>query len=103
MLGVDQFDLQTPLNQDFVDRDPIDAGGLHRHGFNPAGLEPIGQDMQISGEGQEGPDVRFGPVLRHTGPDFSRAHIQASGIEVNAVQGVEFGGLRLLFFHLTAP
>jgi len=103
MAGVDQFDFQSSLDQDFVDRNPINAGGLHGHGLYPAGLQPIGQGMQIRGESQEGSDVRFGPVLRHTSPDFGGAHVQTSGIQANTIEEVQFCWLGLLFFHGTAP
>jgi hypothetical protein len=36
--------------QDLEQRNPVDAGGLHRHCFDPAAVEPVRQPMEIFGE-----------------------------------------------------
>jgi hypothetical protein len=51
--GIDQHHLQAVLFEDLVDRDPIDSGRFHRHGLNPTSHQPLGQPLQIGGEGAE--------------------------------------------------
>ena len=43
---VDQIDLQAARLQDLVQRNPIDARGLHRHGGHPTLHQPVRQAMQ---------------------------------------------------------
>src|SRR4051794_4034730 len=59
-----------------LERDPVDAGRLHRPRLDPALLEPVGQAMQVGGEGPEGPH-RLGIAA---GTD--RCHVQG-GADVN--------------------
>lgn len=42
---VDQVNLETSFFEDFVDGNPVDAGGLHGHGVDAASVEPVGQSM----------------------------------------------------------
>ena len=74
--GVDDHHLEAALIEDLVERDPVDAGRLHRHRLDPALLEPVGQAMQVGGEGPEGPH-RLGIAA---GTD--RCHVQG-GADVN--------------------
>ena len=61
--GIDQRHREPALFQDLVDRNPIDPGGFHDDRLDPALFEPVGQPMQIGGEGIERPD-RFGIPVR---------------------------------------
>jgi len=53
MTGVDQAHPEAAVFQDLKERNPENARGLHRHGFNAALLEPIGQLLKFPGEGTE--------------------------------------------------
>ena len=44
--SVDQVDLEAAPFQEFEDGNPIDAGGLHRHGVHAAILEPVGESCR---------------------------------------------------------
>jgi hypothetical protein len=46
--GVDQVHLQTAGIEDLVERDPIDAGGLHGDGGDATLLKPVREAMEIS-------------------------------------------------------
>lgn len=61
--GIDQRHREPTLFQDLVDRNPVDPGGFHDDRLDPALFEPVGQPMQIGGEGIERPD-RFGIPVR---------------------------------------
>jgi hypothetical protein len=52
--GVDQHDLEPALLEDLVGRDPVNPGRLHGDGFDPALLEPVGEPVQLAGDGAEG-------------------------------------------------
>lgn len=65
--GVDQHDLEAALLEDLEHGDPVDAGGFHGHGANAAAFEPIGETVQVAGEGAER-GHRFGVAVgRHGG------------------------------------
>jgi hypothetical protein len=51
--GVDQTDFQPARFENLKQRHPVDAVGLHRHGRDLAGDEPVGQRVQVFGEGAE--------------------------------------------------
>jgi hypothetical protein len=47
---VHQINLKAPSVEDLVDRNPVDAGRLHRDRGHAALLQPVGQPMQVGGE-----------------------------------------------------
>src|SRR5579864_1290419 len=49
--GVDQHYLDAVRLKDFVDRDPVDPGRFERHGLDPALHQPVGQALEVGGEG----------------------------------------------------
>jgi hypothetical protein len=51
--GVDQHYFEAALLEDFVERDPEDAGRFHRHGLNAAVSEPVGQPLKFGREAAE--------------------------------------------------
>jgi hypothetical protein len=55
--GVDEADVEGAFFEDLEEGDPVDAGGLHGDGGHAAGGEPVGQGVEVSGEGFELPDV----------------------------------------------
>jgi len=50
VIRIDQENFDTAGLQDLVHRNPVHAGGLHRHSANAAALEPIGKLVEISGK-----------------------------------------------------
>ena len=50
MASVDQLDLKPTAFQNFKDRNPVYAGGLHGHRGDAAGHEPVRQAFKIVGE-----------------------------------------------------
>ena len=77
---VDQADFEPAGFQDLEQRNPVDAGGLHRHRFDSAGLEPVRQPMEIFRECGEG-SHRFGvSVRRHGNEDFRCAYVHSRRI-----------------------
>ena len=76
--GVDEVDLEAAVLQDLEKRDPVDPGGLHRHGGDAAGFEPVGQGLEILGEGAEVAHR----VLRVT--IIGHRHVMDGGPEVDA-------------------
>ena len=64
MTGVDQAHPEAAVFQDLKERNPENARGLHRHAFDAALLEPIGQLLEFLGEGTE---VRTGCGSRSVG------------------------------------
>jgi len=96
--GVDEEDLKTAFIEDFKDGDPVDAGGLHGHGVDATGQEPIGQSMQGTGIGLEGPDGLGTTVFRHSGIDFRGADVETGGVEIDLLEGFEVDDFLLLGF-----
>ena len=96
--GVDEEDLKAALLEDLKDGDPVDAGGLHGHGVDATGQEPIGQSMQGTGIGLEGPDGLGTTVFRHSGIDLSRADVETGGIDLRASSLTTFCCLVFLAF-----
>jgi hypothetical protein len=67
---------EPTLFQDLVDWDPIDPGRFHDDRLDPALFEPVGQPMQIVGEGIE-PVRDPGPGRNvHLGADVDRRRVR---------------------------
>jgi hypothetical protein len=58
-----------------------------------ASFEPIGEGVEVAGEGLEDPDRHLIAALGDGGIDVVVADVEASGIEIDLLQGVEVGGL----------
>ena len=54
---VHESDLEAAFAEELEEGDPVHANGLHRHGLDVAAGEPVGQGVQIRGEGPELSDV----------------------------------------------
>jgi hypothetical protein len=81
MLGIsriDQNDFEAALIEELKRWDPIDPSRLHRDGSHAALLEPIGQTLQISGEGSKAANWLVGILVwidcrdMHGGADIDR-------------------------------
>jgi hypothetical protein len=46
-------DLKATVLKDLVGRNPVHAGGLHRHGLDPERYEPVGHTVEVGREGLE--------------------------------------------------
>lgn len=53
---LEQHHLKPALLQHLVGRNPVDAGGLHGDGLDPAPGKPVRQAVQVVREGLEGLD-----------------------------------------------
>jgi hypothetical protein len=62
---------------------PINARGFHRDAGDAAGLEPIGQGFQVSGEGAKLPNRTLGTSGGDAGPMFAGTNIDASGMDID--------------------
>jgi len=100
MAGVDQVDAEAAGFEDFKGGDPVDAGGFQRHRIHAAGYQPIGQGVQVRGEGGEAAYRLTIAVWGNGGPDFVGADVEAGGVGVDAAQGFETIIFRT---HLTPP
>ena len=63
--SVDEHHLEASLFEDVVDRDPVHAGGLHRHGVDAAGLKPVDHAIQVRRERLESADRFRISIDRH--------------------------------------
>lgn len=84
--GVDQADFQAARFQQFKDRDPVHPGAFHCHRGNAAGGQPIGQGLQVGGEGAKGPHGWGLGSGRHRRPNLVLANVQAGRVGVHEAQ-----------------
>jgi hypothetical protein len=93
--GVDEADLEAAGLENLEHWNPVDASRLHHDGLDPAGGEPLGQGMQILGEGAEGTDRLFRPIRRNSDEQLGSANVDAGAV------GLEDDGLGLDFLFRT--
>ena len=79
---VDEADVQPRRLEDLEERDPIDAGGLHRDGGDATFLEPVAHGVQVLGEGGEGTHRAGARSGRNRDVDFARAEVNAGGVRM---------------------
>ncbi len=76
--GIDEHHIDAVLIEDLEGRDPIHAGGFHRHGLHAALPEPLRQALQIGGECSKTADRLLGILVQingchvHRGTDVDR-------------------------------
>ena len=87
--GVDEQNLDAACFEDVIDRDPVDAGGLHSDARDATGDEPVGEAFEVGGEGPEGLDGRGVPIGWDGDVVLGRAAVDAGDIDLNAF---EYGG-----------
>ena len=83
---IDQQDLKAASLEDVVDRDPVDAGGFHGDAGHATGHEPIGEAVEVRGEGPEGPHRRGVPVGWDGDVVLGGAAVEAGDIDLNTVE-----------------
>jgi hypothetical protein len=96
--GVDEDDLEAPRIEDLEDRDPRDAGRLHRDVRDAARRQPLGEAVKIGGERRERLDRRGVAIGGHGDEVLGRAAIDTGGI---GVQPFERGGRLARLRHPT--
>ena len=83
--GIDQPDGKAPLLEDLEQGDPVDAGGFHDHGGDVAAGQPLGQGIEIGGEGAEPSHVApVGVASRGHGHEVAfGGHVDAGSVEID--------------------
>lgn len=84
--GIDEFDGQAGALQDLEEGNPIDAGGFHDDSVNATSFEPVGQGVEVGGEGGENAHRLPVAILRHADVMFGGADVDAGGVEVELFQ-----------------
>src|SRR5271154_7429847 len=69
-MSVDQTHLEAALLQNLIQRYPVNAGGLHRYGADPARVQPVSQRLEITGEACEHAGCLLIPVRGHRDVDL---------------------------------
>jgi hypothetical protein len=82
---VNEHHVDTARLEDLIERDPVDAGGFHRHAGHTARRQPIGPAMEICGEGLEGAHGSRVPVGGYGDIVRVGTAIDARGIGVDAL------------------
>lgn len=95
---VDQEHLEAARLQNLEKRNPVHASRLHRDGLNPAGLEPVGQAVQVGREGAKGAHRLRVAVGRHGDKVFFGPDIDAGGVQVDLLQDGLLGSTGRLGF-----
>ena len=83
MSPVDHHHLQPGGFQHFVNIEPVNAGGFHRHRMHPLFLEPVAQTLQVAGEGAED----FRRITGNGDMEFFAADINAGSLGIKHGQG----------------
>ena len=85
--GVDQDDVEAARFKNLEHRDPVDPGRLHRHMRDPRRREPVGEPMQIAGEGGERTDRHRIAIRGNRDEMFGRPAIDAGGVRMQPFKG----------------
>jgi len=88
---IDEHYLKAAGLEDLVERDPIYAGGLHRHVRHPTRGEPGGEAVQIPGEGRKGANGGRVAIGWHGDEVFCRATVDAGGVRMQTFQRIRRG------------
>src|SRR5262245_58289729 len=99
--GVDQTYFQTGSLQNLERRYPIDAGGFHRYGLNPALVKPRGKRVQLPGESAKGSHRLRVAIHGNGGKNLVGSNVQSRGVRIQNRNpfwlGAPAGPLRLAF------
>ena len=93
--GVDEQDREPARLEDVVDRDPIDAGGFHGDTGDATGDEPVGQPLEVGGEGPERLHRGRVPIGRDGHEMVGRATVDAGDIDLQALENRRGGAAGL--------
>ena len=87
--GVDQLDVEAAFFEDLEERDPINAGGLHGDGGDTTLGEPVGEGVEVSGEGIEFSHVAAVGIRawRHSDEVRVGSDVHAGGLGVELREG----------------
>ena len=80
---VDEHHFHSPSLKNLERRDPIHGGGFHRRCRNPQPFEPIGQAMEVVGEGRERAYRLRIPLFGHRHHVEPRTDIDPGGPRMN--------------------
>ncbi len=83
VLRVHQHHPDAMLFQNVVQRDPVHAGGLHRHSIDPARLQPFRHLVQGCRPAAKFPHRIRIPIRRHGHKVALITHVDPSGVGVN--------------------
>ncbi len=84
--GVDQVDGKTPRCQDLAEGDPVHPRAFQDHGIEVAGLEPVGQGMEV-GRQASTPAHGLWRAIRGDGDVvLGTAHVDPGGMEMQRRQ-----------------
>ena len=100
--GVDEQHLEATRFEDVVDRDPVDVagvdeqhleatrfvdpGGFHGDAGDATGDEPVGEPLEVGGEGPEGSDGGGVPIGRDGHIVLGGATVDAGDIDLDAFE-----------------
>ena len=83
---VDEQNLEPARLEDVVDRDPVDPGGFHGDTGDATGNEPVGQPLEVGGEGAERLHRGRVPIGRDRHEMVGRATVDAGDIDLQALE-----------------
>ncbi len=101
MMCIDQTHLEAALFQDLEKRYPEHSRGLHRHGFDPATLQPVCQPMQVLGKSLEGTHGLWIAINRNRHIDAGCTDVDSGGVLPLDGLGMYRRHLRLALFGHT--
>ena len=87
MTGVDQEDLQATGFQEFEEGNPVDAGRFHGDGDHVTVNEPVGEGVEVGGEGAKTAHGLGIAPWWHSHPVLSFADVDARGVGVADLEG----------------
>jgi hypothetical protein len=96
--GMDQSDLKAAGFEDLQQGNPVHARGCHSHRRDPAGREPVGQAMHVTGKGAQCLERLGIAVWGDADPMLLRSHIDASGMRMDEGHVLGRGRVLLAFF-----
>ena len=86
MTRINQEDLHATGFQEFEEGNPVDARGFHGDGGDAAVDEPVGQDVEVGGEGAETAYGLRGAIRWHGHPVLGFADVDAGGVGVEDLE-----------------
>ena len=84
--GVDEQDLEAARFEDVEDRDPVDAGRFHGDARHATGDEPVGEAVEVGGEGPERLDRGRISIGGNGHIVLGGAAVDAGDIDLDAVE-----------------